>query len=608
MGADAMSTPNPLPPLPPGFKLDTPAAGPSGATPKPATGGASPSGDDWWKQSEEETAQEPSGLPKAPTQPPDKRWSAEGPMTDWRSWAAAGIRLGTKVAQNLEQGEINDMSRASFGLTDKLRAFGEKEFPTSNYMEPQFMQHIRDEYTRAPETMAGKIDEGLATFLGPMLIPGGGGPEEDVAQGVGKVSRVAEGADEKLYGLIRQLGGKVAPQEQPTATLAARAGRLVQKMAGSIDTFRGISHDNVEWADNLIRTHFKLPEGSDLTPELFDSIIDGAGNVYEDARNIGQFSYDEGAKAAVANFGNDFLELAARHPEAWDKATIARVHELRSLLMKSDWTGNDAVEVVKTLRANAREALRQGTLKPQSWLLGSLERNAANALEEILGKAGEASGIPNLSTRLGEARKTIAQAYDASGALLNGHISSHLLARMQRAALSRSGRTAGLAPLSGNLRLLADAAGRFPRSFQDAAKAAKMETTNVGKVLATVGAYGFFMHNKALMALAAGEVGARAIVTSKLLQTSVSDPQVVPMVMGAAGRFLAERPVGTALTAQQVMSQNDRQSIIDLALIFGPLGSALGAAAPLAMKERAREAGEMYEAGELNDGRDGNAP
>jgi hypothetical protein len=576
--------------LPTGYKLDP--------KPSPQT--------DWWKSAETEADKEPSGAPPGPAIPKDTRWSGEGSSTDWRSWAAAGIRLGTKVAQNLEQGQINFESRASFGLTDKLEALS-KKVPGDKYVQPEFMQHIRDEYTQAPATMAGKIDESLATFIGPMLIPGGGGPETELAPEIGKISRVAEGADEKLYGLIRQLGGKVAPQEQPTATLAARAGRLVQKAAGTVDTFRGISFDNVEWSDNLIRTHFKLPEGTELSPEVFDSVVEGAGNIYEDARGIGDFAYDDGDKAAVGNFGNEFLDLAARHPGAYDSTVVGRVHEIRSLLSNPNWTGNDAVEVIKTMRANAREALRQGTLKPQSWLLGSFERNAANTLEEILGKAAEKTGVQNLTGRLKAARQTIAQSYDAMGALQNGHISSHLLARMQRAAMSKSGRTAGLAPLSGNLRLLADAASRFPRSFQDASRAGKMEVTNVGKIMSTAAAYGFFMHNKALIALAAGEVGARAVVTSKLFQTSVEDPQVVPMVMGAAGRFIAQRPVGAALTAGQMMSQNDRQSIIDLGLMFGPLGSALSAAAPVAMKGRMKEGAEMYDSEQAAQG-DDNAP
>lgn len=577
---------------------------PSGAT------AATPTADNIskeWGQPAPGTAQ--NAVLNPPKGAPDRRWSAEGSATDWRSWAAAGIRLGTKVLQSTEEFGEGISNRLTGGLFEKGVKKAEKVNPAVKDFEPQYLADIRDHYTKDPSTLAGQIDESVATFLGGLMLPGGGG--EEIAVGAVDAGKALAGGESKLYAVLRSHGLKVTPQEIPVGGVIARTGKILQKVAGKIDTDKGISYDNVEAVDRLIKSQFKLEEGSELNPQVFDSVIEGAGRVYEEARSVKQFTYDAATQEKVSGFGRAFLGLAQRHPEAYDKSLVVRVHELRSLLANPQWTGSDAVDVIKALRANAREALQQGTVRPQAWLLGSFERNAADILEDTLGQAAGNAGIPQLAGRLREARKTIAQAHDAQSALLpSGHFSAPIFARMQRLAMSRTGRTAGLSPLSGYMRIVADGAATFPRSFMDASKAGKMEVQNVGKLIYGAGMIGAFSHSPALMALAASEAGARAVITTRAFQPAVGDAKLSGELFSKAVRFLASRPAGVGVAVSGAnMTDDEKDSLSDITTLFGPLAAigsaALAVGSKAGMKEQSKGVYEMQEASDKSDNGDG---
>lgn len=115
------------------------------------------------------------------------------------------------------------------------------------------------------------------------------------------------------------------------------------------------------------------------------------------------------------------------------------------------------MELVKELRFNANANLR-AIGDPSKHALGLAQRQAADAVDDLMERNITAAGQPDVIAAYKQARQLIAKSYDVEGATnaTTGDVNARGLAR-----LAAKGR-----PLSGELDTIARAAEAFPKAMQ----------------------------------------------------------------------------------------------------------------------------------------------
>lgn len=459
-------------------------------------------------------------------------------------WAAAALRVGTNMAQGFlstYRGAMSDeipVKRDAQGnlVTDKNgNPINEPIGPSST---EKWLSDIRQRYAAEPKTLGNEIETWVERFVGGLGLPTPGGQIEGM--GANSIS-----PDIKLSRALRAAGAKLNPEENPEAGVI---GKSIQRAAGMRKTEWHTSKENIDWADDLIRKHFRLEESTPINSDTMDAVIDGAGHAYDRARAIPAWIIDEQHKMDAIQFGSKFMSMVASHPKLYDTGLVRRVNELRSLLLDENWDGESAIETSKTLRASARQNLTGGTLKPMAWLEGSFENQAAGIVENALGRAGANNGDAQLIQRIQESRTTIAQAYDLRGSIVGDHVSPARLARLQRLSMSRAGRSAGRAPLSGALRLIADGALRFPRSFLSASESKEMSVGEVGSLMQMIAGAGLVSGHYSMIALMIGRVGAQSAVKSGAVYLNpYTDTEIMKNAVRVAQGIAKANPVAITL-------------------------------------------------------------
>lgn len=384
----------------------------------------------------------------------------------------------------------------------------------SKWTDPgNFFDWIRNKYTTPPATPLGKFGEGAASVVAGALLPIPGSLRGEVEGDLVSLDPAKlMGQRGPMAQYARLFNYKVAPSEQEGQVL----GKEIQGAAGVPHTEQAISDHNAERAAEDVRMDLELPEDAPLNEETYDALRERAGNSYDDARQVSPFKRDPQMLAEAQKLGSDALEFEATHPGSYEKQTIAEINRLRNMFLTNageEWVAAHAVEGVKLLRAQARNAFRAAGDNPQPELVASLRKQAADILEGALARAADAEAMTRkelfgIGSRIRAARRTIAKAYEAEAATFGGRIDPQALRLAKKHG----------APLDGAMDRIAMLAEMFPKSFRSPRTLTKMGAQS-GRWFTRMAALGGMLsHNPKMALLYVGQTVAKHLAESDFFQ------------------------------------------------------------------------------------------
>lgn len=379
-------------------------------------------------------------------------------------------------------------------------------------------------------------------------------PQTGLERGLGMVQSAMAGSRAPMP----QVGRQAPANFQPAPTMAEReftqaskAGYVappasvrpsvrnvaLESVAGKAATQQIASGKNQEITNALASRSVGLPPNQTITPEALRDVRTAAGNVYKEVKNTGRINADRqfiqdlrGVRQVTSEISKDFPEADIGSAEAIDK--------LVKSLAKRSFDAKSAVAYMKELRkASTANLSGINAADPAKLSLGQAQRNAADALEEMVGRHLANQGRPDLAREFDQARRLIAKTYTVEGALeTTGNVNAAKLAN-----LLRKGK-----PLSPELETAARFAGAFPKAAAVPEKSGSPGVSALDFAFTAGGAATLpFIGQDPYLALAYPGLryGARNIALSRALQRGLTKPPRGPMprtVGATAGAIAAQ--------------------------------------------------------------------
>lgn len=237
-------------------------------------------------------------------------------------------------------------------------------------------------------------------------------------------------------------GLKLTPEQAGGAL-----GKITQSLTGSAKLERSISKQNAPTVNNLVAQDLSLPK---LTQSAVAAAKAAPNAVYDEVAKLGkigtdaQYQSDIGAVANKTGAGSFAFDVPKGIEDL--KSGYAGVQSFDAA---------DAVAKVRQLRRDSSANIG-ARYNPEQQALGYAQRQVADALDDQLARFADQNGKPGLMDRLTAARQQLAKINTAQRAMKGDNIVASRLAKQ--------------APLSGNMRVVANAYNNFDRSLQDVSK------------------------------------------------------------------------------------------------------------------------------------------
>lgn len=315
----------------------------------------------------------------------------------------------------------------------------------------------------------------------------------------------------------------------PPASVRPSVGNVaLESVGGKAAVQQLASGRNQEITNALASRSVGLSENQPLTPNALKDVRNQAAQVYKDIKAAGRITPDRQYFDDLAALRQSTSQIAKDFPDA----NIGSANEIDGLvksLAQDSFDAKSAIEYIKQLRKAATGHLSgANAADPAKQSLGMAQRDAAAALEEMVGRHLQQTGNPQLAREFDEARRLIAKTYTVEGALeTTGNVNAAKLA-----ALLRKGK-----PLSPELESAARFAGAFPKAAAVPEKSGSPGVSALDAAMTAGGAVTLpFVGQSPFAALAypAARYGARSLALSKALQSGLTKPaKTVPR--GAAG-------------------------------------------------------------------------
>ena len=339
-------------------------------------------------------------------------------------------------------------------------------------------------------------------------------------------SQAANATRDATLQASRDVGYVVTPSQAGSGGVV---NNTLEALGGKIKTQQAASVKNQAVTDQLARKALGLAEDTPLAPETFKAVRDAAGASYENLRSLGTIQADKAYSDAInqlaqqsRNAGKSFPGLAKNDLEA-----------VAASLDQKSFDAGDAIDAIRLLRDSADSAYAKGDKG-----IGKAYRSASTALEDMLDRAAQQSGNPELVGSFRQARQQIAKSYSIESALNQGAGTVNANKLAQQLAKGK--------PLSGDLKTAAQFAQAFPKAAQSNVTVPAFSPLDVFS-----GGVGVGTGNPLLVGLTASRPVARSLLLNKGYQnTLVKPPSYTPGLLERSGTGL----LGSDLTNLAIRS------------------------------------------------------
>jgi len=192
-------------------------------------------------------------------------------------------------------------------------------------------------------------------------------------------------------------------------------------------------------------------------------------------KSLPEVPTDQAFKDGAAKLGERLRQLSSEFPEIVSNPELEKLSD--TLANKDKLTPQGAVSLVRKLRSDSKANIRNQD--PNKQALGYAQRDAAGLIDDLLDRQITAAGKPGLVDRYKQARQTLAKVHDLESATneATGDVDAQKLSKLQ-------GRGA---PLTGDLKTIADAATAFPKAMQPVARMGGYQPYSVLDMWAALG-------------------------------------------------------------------------------------------------------------------------
>jgi hypothetical protein len=444
-----------IPPPPPGFTLDAPQAG---AAPPPPPG--------FTLDAQAPPAQAEQPQEKSFLQQLGRQAGLVG--RDFASVAAAipGIGVDTGIAFRnlgaiLGRGELPKL--ADFNpLATEGGSRMEYSAPTAD-----FQRLLTDvgvpEPTGAAEKTASFVRQAMlgGRIPGPQALkaqPAQISKQTELAGQAGanfkRAAKPATPAQETFEAGRKE--GYVAP---PSTVKPGPLLHLVESIGGKAATQQVASQKNQAVTNRLVRRELGIPEDAAITPKVLDGLRGNAGKTYAEVSRAGRIVPDAQYAEELAGLLKKSSDIAEDFPDA-NVASGKEIGDLVQSLWRGEFKASSALAYMKELRKQSSGNLSFiNAADPAKKALGTAQREAAGALEDMVMRNLEQQGKGDLAKKFDDARRLIAKTYSVENAL---NPSTGNVAARDLATQLRKGK-----PISGGLKTAADFSGAFPKATEE---------------------------------------------------------------------------------------------------------------------------------------------
>lgn len=259
--------------------------------------------------------------------------------------------------------------------------------------------------------------------------------------------KIKPGADAVRQELLERAGtaGYSVPRSNIKQTTLTNLG---ERFGGKQAIEATAQQSNQPITNKLAARAVGLRDDVPLTIDALKEVRKEAGKAYEVVANLGTLSSDKAYKKALGEIRAKFSGASKDFPELANQ----EVGKLARSMNKPSISAEGAVEQIKNLREAASANLsRTSTAKER--LLGKAQREAANALEDLVERNIEPKLGKEILGNYRSSRKLIAKTHTIQQALTpNGNVDATVIARLSKKL-----------PLDGDLKTIADFAAGFKR-------------------------------------------------------------------------------------------------------------------------------------------------
>jgi len=329
----------------------------------------------------------------------------------------------------------------------------------------------------------------------------------------------------------------------PPSTIKPTMGNVaVESLGGKIATAQAASLRNQEVTNALASRSVGLSPNQPLTKSALKDVREKAGRVYEQVASAGRVSPDTDFFNDIANIRAASSRIQQDFPDA-SLAAADKIDGLVKSLARPGFDSRSGLEYIKSLRQQATDNLAGQSVTPDSRALGNAQRQAADAIEDLIGRQVAQSGNPQLMRQFDEARRLIAKTYTVQNALeTTGNVNASKLAQLLRKDR----------PLSPELTTAARFAGAFPRAAAMPERVGGPGVSALDAWTAAGGAgLGVAFQSPAaalpLVAMPVARYGARNLALSRALQNRLAQPstampkETADAIIGGAAGAAADR-------------------------------------------------------------------
>lgn len=316
--------------------------------------------------------------------------------------------------------------------------------------------------------VAGKAGEIGGNMLARVLTPE-----------AGAVAKAA--AANPIFEEARKVGYVIHPADatkEPGAVANTLAG-----LGGKIKTQQLASVRNQSVTNSIAAKELGLAPDAMLDETTFSAVRKEAGKAYKAVEDSleklpsGTVRPDKEFREAIANLGPRTESLRADFPEL---ANQPEIEALQKAVNKGMFSPKSGVEAIKRLRFQAKSNLKSFD-NPEKVELGMAQRDAANALEDLMERRLVENGDAKTVQAYRDARQLIAKSHDIEAATDSaGNVDARKIARLSDKR-----------PFTGGLKTIADTAEAFPKSMQNPGKFGgneKLSVLDMGAMIGSLGA------------------------------------------------------------------------------------------------------------------------
>jgi hypothetical protein len=370
-------------------------------------------------------------------------------------------------------------------------------------------------------TVAELMPDTLMTIMGakaPSFV------KEAAMKGAGELAKKAvfNKTKDQAFKSARTAAFKVSPSET-----GGTIGRTIAGIGGKAEVERTISASNEQRVVELAKDDMQIPETAPLDRGSYAAAKFRASQPYQEGRQLGRMPLDAPYLSDVFNSGKQFAQVAQDFSETDLARLDDEITQLRGKYIVPAWDASSAIDQMSYLREKASDLFRSESATDRK--LGFVHRDLAEALEDRLFRHATSVGKPELAAKFQQARRQLAKihTYEDATNLDTGRISARSLVAQREAKAGR------VDPFTDNLKLIADSAGAFPKSFQQMDAKGRFGPITVFEWMALVGgattaAAGSKLVGAGIVAGAVSREAARAGASSKMGQAMMRPPSYKP--------------------------------------------------------------------------------